>query len=68
MKVEKMKEKEAMKLEEEEKGSIEEVVMLGEEGELLLVKRVLFGLQRIAGEPNQDPFHPKKRKPLSLPS
>jgi len=48
--------------EEEEKGSIEEVVTLPDEGELLLVKRVLFGFQWIEEEPlKRTVSHPKRK-------
>jgi len=64
MKEEKIQEEEGMRLEEEEKGSIEEVVTQADKGELLLVKRVLFGFQGIIEEPKEDPFHTKKEKTI----
>jgi len=51
MKEEKSHEEEGMKLEQEENGSIEDVITQPGEGELSLVKRVLFGFQGMIEEP-----------------
>ena len=57
-------EKETTKEEEEEKGIIGEVVTQADEGEMLHVKGVLFGFQRIAEQPKEDPFHTQEEKTI----
>ena len=57
IKEEKSQEEEAMKLEQEEKRSIEDVVTQANEGELLVVKRVLFSFQGKTEELQENPFH-----------
>jgi len=62
------KEEETQEKEKEEEASIEEVVTPPDEGELLLVKRVLFGFQRIEEEPKEDPFNiPEEKAIISTP-
>jgi len=63
MKEKKIQEKEGMKFKEEEKESIE-VVTQADEGELLHVKRVLFGFQRMTKEPKENPFHTQEEKAI----
>ena len=48
-----------MILEGEEKESIKEVVEPADEGELLLVRRVLIGFERIKEQPKDDSLPPK---------
>jgi len=57
MKEEKTQKEQGMKLEQEEKWSIEEVVTQVDKGELLLMKRVLLGFQGMTKEPKENPFH-----------
>jgi len=45
-------------------GEYREVVTQADEGELLLVTRVLFGFQSIVEEPKEDPFHTQEEKTI----
>jgi len=59
-----MKEENPQEEEKEGKGTIEEVVTPPDESELLLAKRVLFGIQKIEEEPKEIPFHIQKEKTI----
>ena len=64
---EKNSEEEVLKLEGEEKESLEEVVEQADKGQLLVVRRALIGFSRIQEEPKDDSL-PTKAETTLIPT